>query len=271
MKNDYCISEDRIAHLNCHKVKEPILIDGNLEKPVWKEAERSKRFVDLVTGDQAFFNTQAAALWDDKALYLGFWVEEPCVTATFTERDSLIWFDNDIEVFFDGEDCYYEFEMNAFGTIYEVFFIYQDALKKGSRFDIPEFDLYSRDVDVLSGFQDASRYKKHKRGKRWGFMDWDFPGLKSTVKIDGKINDPTTVDKGWTAELAFPWEGFKTLIPGKNWPPKDGDSLRTQLFRFQALRYHGKTVSESVAWALNEHGSYDSHIPENFAYLYFRG
>jgi hypothetical protein len=101
-------------------------------------------------------------------------------------------------------------------------------------------------------------------------MDWDFPGLKSAVKIDGKINDPSSVDKGWTVELAFPWEGFKILSPGKTWPPKEGDSLRCQLFRFEALRYHGKTVSESVGWALNEHGSYDSHIPENFAYLHFR-
>jgi hypothetical protein len=266
---NYCINEERIAHLNCRKLKESILIDGNLEKPVWKNAEKSKRFVDLVTGEQAFLNTQAAALWDDKYLYIGFWIEEACVRASFTERDSLIWFDNDIEVFFDGEDCYYEFEINAFGTIYEVFFIYQDALKKGSRFDIPEFDLHSRDVDVLSGFQDASRFKKHKRGRRWAFMDWDFPGLKSAVKVDGKINDPSTIDKGWTVELAFPWEGFKVLSPGKNWPPKVGDSLRTQLFRFEALHYHGKTVNESAAWSLNEHGSLDSHIPENFAYLHF--
>jgi hypothetical protein len=101
-------------------------------------------------------------------------------------------------------------------------------------------------------------------------MDWDFPGLKSAVKVDGKINAPSSVDKGWTVELAFPWEGFNILSPGKTWPPKEGDSLRCQLFRFEALRYHGNTVNESVGWALNEHGSYDSHIPENFAYLHFR-
>jgi hypothetical protein len=77
------------------------------------------------------------------------------------------------------------------------------------------------------------------------------------------------VDKGWTVELAFPWEGFKILSPGKAWPPKEGDELRAQFFRFEALRYHGRTVSESVGWALNEHGVYDSHIPENFAYLHF--
>jgi hypothetical protein len=270
MKPDYQIDEDRIAHINCRRASEPVYINGTLEKHVWKQAEKSRRFVDLVNGEQAFLDTRMAALWDDKALYIGFWIDEPAVRASFTERDSLIWFGNDVDVFFDGEDCYYDFEIKAYGTVYEVFFIYQDALKKGSRFDVPQFDLHSREVDVLSGFQDASRFKKHKRGRRWAFMDWDFPGLKSAVKVDGKINDPSVVDKGWTVELAFPWEGFKTLSPGKTWPPSDGDVLRCQFFRFEALRYHGKTVTESAAWALNEHGSLDSHIPENFAYLHFK-
>jgi hypothetical protein len=265
------ISEDRLAHYNCRRLAGPIVIDGNLEKPVWKNAEKSRRFVDMVTGEPAFFDTCCAALWDDKALYAACWLEEPAVRASFTERDSLVWFDNDVEVFFDGEDCYYEFEINALGTVYEVFFIYQDALKKGSRFDIPLFDLHSRNVDVLGGFQDASRFRKHKRGRRWAFMDFDFPGLQSAVKVDGRINDPATVDKGWTVELAFPWEGFKILSPGKTFPPSIGDTLRCQFFRFEALRYHGKTVAESPGWALNEHGVYDSHIPENFACFHFCG
>ena len=263
------LNENQIAHINCNKIDEIISVNGDLSKPVWTKAEKSHRFVDMVNGEQAFLNTQAASLWNEKALYIGFWIEEPAIRASFTERDSLIWFDNDVEIFFDGEDCYYEFEINAFGTIYEVFFIYQDALKSDSRFDIPQFDLKTHDVDVLCGFQDAARFRKHKRGKRWAFMDWDFPGIESAVKVEGKINDLSTVDKGWTVELSFPWEGFRTLSPGKTWPPRAGDSLRCQFFRFEALRYHGKTVSESVGWALNKHGVYDSHIPENFAYLHF--
>ena len=270
MEFNYQISEDRLAHIDCRRASEPVLIDGNLQKQVWKDAELSRRFVDMVNGEQAFLDTRMASLWDDKALYIAFRIEEPVISASLTERDSQIYFENDVEIFFDGEDCYYEFEINALGTVYEVFFIYQDALKKGSRFDLPQFDLHSRSVDVIGGFQDSARYGKHKRGRRWAFMDWDFPGLKSAVKVDGTINDPSVLDKGWTVELAFPWEGFKTLSPGKTWPPKPGDSLRCQFFRFEALRYHGKTVTESVGWALNEHGVLDSHIPENFAWLHFK-
>ncbi len=263
------ISEEKIAHYTSFRTPEPIVIDGNLDKPVWKAAQKSRRFVDLVSGEPGFFDTRMASLWDDKNLYAAFWLEEPFVRASFTERDSLIWFDNDVEIFIDGEDCYYEFELNAFNTIYEVFFIYQDALKKGGRFDTPQFDLHTKNVDVLCGFQDSSRVNKHHRGKRWAFMDYDFPGLQTAVKIDGKINDPAHIDKGWTVELAFPWEGIEQMFSKRKFPPKEGETLRAAFFRFEALQYHGETVNPSVAWALNEHGVYDSHIPESFSYLHF--
>ena len=124
-------------------------------------------------------------------------------------------------------------------------------------------------MDVLCGFQDPTRYRKHRRGKRWAFMDFDFPGLKTAVKIYGRLNDPLSLDRGWTVEIAFPWAGFSHLLPNRNFPPENGESLRAAFFRFENLRYHGKNSSESVGWALNEHGVYDSHIPENFSYLHF--
>jgi hypothetical protein len=258
-----------VARYTCRKVASPITIDGNLDKDVWKSAQKSARFVDMVNGTPAFFDTRIASLWDDEYLYLAYFIEEPDVRASFTERDSLIWFDNDIELFIDGEDCYYELEINAFNTVYEVFFIYQDALKKGSRFDTGEYDLQTRDVDVLCGFQDASRYRKSARGKRWAFMDWDFPGLKSAVQVQGKINDSGSLDKGWTVEIALPWKGIQKLYGTRTFPPKKGDILRAAFFRFEALRVNGKTVNESQGWALNQHGVYDSHIPEVFSCLEF--
>jgi hypothetical protein len=38
-------------------------------------------------------------LWDDDALYVGAWLEEPQVVATLTEKNSVIFHDNDFEVF----------------------------------------------------------------------------------------------------------------------------------------------------------------------------
>jgi hypothetical protein len=263
------VSPDCLAHYTSRRIQGPVTIDGDLTKACWRSAQKSGRFVDMVSGEPAFFDTRIASLWDDSNLYVAYWLEEPSVRAVQTERDSLVWFDNDVEFFLDGEDCYYELEINALNTVYEVFFIYQNALKRSSRFDTPEFDLYSRNVDVLCGFQDGSRYKKHHRGKRWAFMDWDYPGLETAVRIDGAINEPATVDRGWTVEIALPWEGLRKLLPGKGFPPKEGDCIRAAFFRFEALRYHNKTVQESPGWALNRHGIYDSHIPEVFSYLHF--
>src|SRR5574342_67386 len=130
--------ELNMADYTCYRTRHPLEIDGNLTETAWERAPKSPRFVDMVTGNPAFFDTRAAALWDNDNLYIGFWVEEPFVEAHLTERDSLVFMENDVEVFIDGGDCYYEFEINALNTVYEVLFIWQDAYRRGGRFDRPE-------------------------------------------------------------------------------------------------------------------------------------
>jgi hypothetical protein len=266
---NYRFDQVKVAEYVCLKTPVPLEINGRLDKEVWKKAPQSPRFVDLVTGQPAFLDTRIAALWDEQYFYLAFWVEEPDVRAQFTERDSFIWLENDVEVFIAGPDCYYELQVNALGTIYEVFYIWQDALQPGSFFDRPEFNLTGREVDLLAGFQDASRYGRHPRGKRWAFMDWDFPGLKWAVQVEGTLNDSSDVDRGWTVELAFPWSGMTLLAQGRPLPPRDGDVWRMSFSRFEALEVNGRKIEPSIGWALNAHGVYDSHIPELFSRVIF--
>ena len=263
-----CIEKD-IGHYTCFRTQETLSIDGHLQKNCWIRAPKSPRFVDMVTGAPGFWDTRMAALWDNEYLYIAFWVEEPDIQAHFKERDSPIYQENDVEVFIDGQDCYYEFQINARGTIYEVFYIWQDAYKKGGRFDTLEFDLLSRPADVLGGFQDSMRHNRHPRGRRWAFMDWDFPGSKSAVQIDGTLNDSTDVDRGWTVELAFPWTGMKSLAGSRPLPPQDGDTWRMDFSRFEALTYNGVKADPSPGWSFNKHSVYDSHIPECFTYVHF--
>jgi hypothetical protein len=263
------MNESELARYTCLRVGERFPIDGDLEKPCWQRAPWSSRFVDLVSGVPGFLDTRAAALWDDENLYVAFRVEEPNVVARLTERDSLVWNENDVEIFIGGEDCYYEFEINALGTVYEVFYIWQDALGNGSRFDTPEFDLRERKVDVLGGFQDALRHGRHPRGARWAFMDWDFPGLKTAVRVQGTLNDPSDVDRGWTVELAFPWKGMAVLAGSRPIPPRDGDVWRMDFSRFERLEYCGVKAEPHPGWALNRHGVYDSHSPERFSFVRF--
>ena len=78
---------DQIAHYTALRTPTPLTIDGRLDEVAWQAAPRSPRFRDLISGRATIHNTQAALLWDDTHLYVGYWVEEPFVTATLTERD----------------------------------------------------------------------------------------------------------------------------------------------------------------------------------------
>ncbi len=268
MKRPYGAPESSLAHYRCRRASRPFGIDGRLDKEPWLHAEWSPRFVDLVSGAPALLGTRMAALWDEENLYVAFRVEEPDVRAEMTERDSPVYLENDVEVFIGGEDCYYEFQVNARGTIYEVFYIWQRAFERGGRFDTPEFDLLKGRVDVLGGFQDASRHNRHPRGKRWAFLDWDLPGLRAAVQVDGTLNDPSDTDGGWTAEIAFPWRGMASLFLSQPLPPRPGDTLRLDFSRFEKLESGGRPVQPSPGWALNAHGVYDSHIPECFSFVH---
>ena len=106
----------------------------------------------IVTGKPAWFDTRVAILWDDECLYFGFSAEETNVCATLTQRDSKIYEDNDLEVFIAGEDAYYEFEINALNTVYEVFWIWKDIFRPGQQyFGRPEFNPAAHPTLEISG------------------------------------------------------------------------------------------------------------------------
>jgi hypothetical protein len=255
----------------CYRTPTPLVIDGMLDEPAWQAAPRSPRFVDVVSGTPALYDSRAAALWDDEYLYIGFWLEEPFIKAQISERDELIFLENDVEVFIDGGDTYYEFEINALNTVYEVFFIWQDAYTRGSRFDVPEWDVLEQGAILFGGNHDRSGKHfwrgDHPRGRRWAFRHWDLPGLKTAVYRDGPLNDPTTPGKGWTVELAFPWAGMGWLANGRSLPPNDGDEWRIFFGRYQQVELSG--VAHSVGWAWHPIGSGDNHVPERFTPIRF--
>lgn len=273
MSLNYGCDESHLAHYTVFQTPSALTIDGNLDKPAWQQAVKSGRFVDMVTGAPGWYDTRAAVLWDNDYLYFGIWVEEPFVRATQKQRDALIFLDNDVEVFIDGGDCYYELELNAFNTLYEVFFIWRDAYRRGGRFDVPEFDLYHPKTLSFGGDYDRSGnsfwWGRHPRGIRWAFLDWDMPGLQTAVKINGQINNDAVRDKGWQVEIAIPWQSMHWLANGRSLPPAEGDTWRVFVGRFQKLESSGTELQPHPAWAWNKHGVYDTHLPECFTYLHF--
>ncbi len=255
------------------KISSEIQVDGDIEKDIWQQAKWSPRFVDMVTGDPGIYNTQSAILWNDTHLYIAFKAEEPFVNAQLTKRDSIIFQENDLEIFIDGGDCYYELEVNAANTIYEVFFIWKDAYQKGGKFDIPAFDVHQKEAYTFGGDYDrtGSSFWKgtHPRGIRWAFTNFDMQGLETAVKIEGTLNDNTVVDKGWSLEVAIPWESLRLLANGRTIPPLPGATWRMFLGRFQKLVLSGKEVQPHPAMALNSHGIYDTHLPSKWSIIEF--
>lgn len=183
-------------------------------------------------------------------------MEEPFVQATLTERDSLVWTENDIEVFNAGKDAYYEFEINPLGTIYEAFFVWEDAYERGGFSKQAEF---SRDVEGYKPWNGVG-FDKHPRGQRLAFFRWDPPGLKAAASVDGTINDTGDRDRGWTAEIAIPWSGMEWLAKsdGRALPPRDGDVWRMDFSRFNMYR-EAAPAQDLGGWAWSAHGAWDPH------------
>lgn len=273
MISPYGVPEADAQSYIARKIQGPLTIDGDLNKAAWQQATKSHRFVDMVTGDPGLYDTRSAVLWDDTHLYIGFWAEEPFVSATQSERDSIVFLENDLEVFIDGGDCYYELEVNALNTIYEVFFIWRDAYQKGGRFDVPLFNVHQPDALTFGGDYDrtgASFWRgRHPRGLRWAFLNYDMPGLQTAVQINGRINDLTHVDKGWTLEMAIPWQSLTWLANGRSLPPQLGDVWRIFMGRFQKLTPSGQELHPHPAWVFSKHGVYDTHLPECFPFVRF--
>lgn len=103
----------------------PLSIDGKPEDAAWSAAPWTEAFTDI-EGDAKpapLFGTRVKMVWDDQYLYICAELEEPHLWATFAKDESVIYHENDFEVFIDpGNDglLYYELEINALGTKWDL-------------------------------------------------------------------------------------------------------------------------------------------------------
>lgn len=262
------IPVEQIARYTALRAVDKITVDGKLDELTWQRAPRSPRFVDLIRGHQTVHDTHAAVTWDDKYLYIAYWIQDPFVSAHITQRDGPVYTDNDVECFLAFDHAYYEFEVNPFGTIYEGLFVWQSSYDKYGFSKVSEIDR-SRG-DVTSQDFNGVGFKTHPRGRRYAFLKWDFPGAKVAVSIEGTLNDNSDRDRGWTVELALPWSGMKVLALGdsRSIPPQEGDVWRMDFSRFNHFK-EAPPVLDSQGWAWSPHGCWDSHIPEVFPFITF--
>ena len=231
----------------CGRAPSPVVVDGAIDDPAWTQAPWTADFADI-EGDKRpapTLRTRAKLLWDADYLYIAAELAEPHVWANLTAHDSVIFQDNDFEVFLDPDGDnhkYFEIEINARNT---------------------EWDLFLPKPYRDNGSADNS---------------WEVPGLKKGVKVLGTINDPTDTDTGWTVELAIPWQD---LARDGRPPvaPKDGDRWRINFSRVEwdttveggkyvKVKENGKVKPEHN-WIWSPQGVIDMHQPERWGYLQF--
>jgi Carbohydrate family 9 binding domain-like len=218
---------------NCYRTATPIHIDGKLDDPAWQLAKWTSDFVDIegATKPTPRFRTRAKVLWDDRYLYIAAELEEPNVTGTITKHDSVIFKDNDFEVFIKPlpeTKSYYEFEVNALNTGWDLF--------------LPK--PYSEDGKSDNG--------------------WDIAGLKTAVAIQGTLNHPGDADRGWTLEIAYPLTAFDSRqhVP----PPRAGSVWRINFSRVEWTPGNPREDN----WVWSPQGVINMHVPDRWGYLHFR-
>jgi hypothetical protein len=229
-----------------HTLKTPV-IDGDINEGEWRQAQWTTDFVDI-EGDlkpKPPLQTNIRMLWDDSTLYVAARMYDPQVWAKLKNHDDVVFRDNDFELFIDPLNTshhYYEIEVNALNTIFDLF--------------LP----------------------KPYRNGGMAVPGWDAHGLRTAVKIQGTLNNPTDTDKGWTVEMAIP---FKALSSGfRSAMPKNGTMWRinfsrvqynTQVLNGQYVKLKdtsGRDLPEHN-WVWSPQGVINMHYPERWGYLLF--
>lgn len=233
----------------CLRASGPICVDGRMTEGDWSAAPWTEAFVDIEGGSMPAppHLTRVKMLWDDEFFYVAARMEEPDLWATLTERDAVIYHDNDFEVFVDPDGDtheYYELEINALGT---------------------EWDLM-----LLRPYRDGGP----------AVDAWDIQGLETAVFVDGTLNDPADTDASWSVEIAMPWSVLDDCAHRPS-PPGDGDRWRINFSRVQwRLEVEDGAYVKSVDpvtgdalpesnWVWSPQGLIAMHYPEMWGFVEF--
>lgn len=222
-------------------------IDGDINDEVWQNVPWTDLFQDIEGNQkpQPYYETRAKIIWDDERLYVAAELKDSHVWAKLTERDQIVFFDNDFEIFLNPNNSthqYFEIEINALNTI---------------------FDLYLN--------------KPYREGAG-ALFSWDSQGIQHATKVLGSINNPSDIDEGWTVEFAIPWRAL--TIGNDVHVPKPNEIWRLNFSRVQWDTHieNGQYVKDKDEkgnnkpennWVWSAQGVVDMHLPERWGYLQF--
>ncbi|WP_347924768.1 carbohydrate-binding family 9-like protein [Pontimicrobium sp. SW4] len=242
------VSEDIVIpkHYIITKTTNTIVIDGKADEASWNTAKFTDKFIDIEGVKTPKFDTQVKMLWDDNYIYFYAELKEPHIWGNLKQRDTIIYYNNDFEIFLDPSKTgigYGEVEINALNTVW---------------------DLYLN--------------KPYRIGGKANF-EWNLNDLKSAVQVYGTLNNHKDIDSHWTVEMAIP---LKPLIGLKNAPksiPKEGEQWRINFSRVQWDHdiingtYDRKKENDKYLreynWVWSNQKVINMHEPEKWGFLQF--
>ncbi|HEY3388468.1 MAG TPA: carbohydrate-binding family 9-like protein, partial [Prolixibacteraceae bacterium] len=234
----------------CYRTKTPLSIDGKATESSWQNVNWTDDFGDIKDKQNSLprFRTRAKMLWDNNYLYVFAELCEPHIWANLKQRDTVIFHDNDFEVFIDPDGDthhYYEYEMNALNTQWDLLLTrpYRDG-------GLP-------------------------------INAWNFDDLRSAVNIAGTLNNPSDIDTLWSVEIAFPLKSFADssvvlpLKPGTQWRMNFSRvewQTTVENNRYVKIRnpQTGKPLPEDN-WVWSPQGVINMHCPETWGFIQFSG
>ncbi|XOV66031.1 MAG: family 10 glycosylhydrolase [Fluviicola sp.] len=222
-----------------------IKIDGKADK-AWEKAPFSDSFIDIEGEKPVKFDTRFKMLWDDTYLYVYAELEEPHIWGDITERDAIMYWNNDFEVFInpsEHNETYGEIEINALNAVWDLLL------------------------------------NKPYRAGGYANFHWNLDEMKTAVSIDGSLNKSKDIDKGWSVEMAIPLQPLIELKNDRRKPIQEGDQWRMNFSRvewdfdlvdgkYQRKKVDGKEQRE-YNWVWTEQGAVNMHMPENWGIVQF--
>jgi hypothetical protein len=235
----------------CYRTSDKITVDGQMSESSWQAAPWTDFFGDIEGSvkPEPRYKTRAKILWDDSCLYIAANLEEPNLWARLKQRDTIIFYDHDFEVFIDPDGdthAYYELEVNALGTAWDLL--------------------------LLKPYRDGGP----------AVYSWDIQGLEVGVHLNGTLNNPADTDSSWSVEIKLPFSVLKECAPGSAFPVA-GNQWRINFSRveWRTLVQNGSYVKEinpqtgkpypEDNWVWSPQGRINMHMPEMWGYLQFSG
>ena len=247
---------------HCRHVSEAVVIDGKLDEHCWDRAPNMP-FKGIADGSEPQLGTLTKLIWDDRCLYVGMVVKDPDVWSRAGLRDEECTRDyvEKAIIYKDPENPeWHRLECNIMCVDKFVkVFIDPDADGLGY------FEFHINPINnKFDAWYDQGFEKKWGDREIGPHVTWSCPGFISATYIDGTLNAPHDVDKGWSVEMAIPWEAFAPQVRGAC-PPKAGDTWSAHLGRVQREKYG----LERIYWTWPVIGVVNCHLPDTWGLLVF--